>query len=41
MRIFYITSVLGESGGSEIYVRDIIREMARRGHQVTGWTSGP
>src|SRR3989344_9100001 len=41
MRIFYITSVLGESGGSEIYVRDIIREMAKRGHQVCVATTEP
>src|SRR3989344_8339006 len=41
MRIFYITSVLGESGGSEIYVRDIVREMAKRGHQVCVATTEP
>jgi glycosyltransferase involved in cell wall biosynthesis len=41
MKIFYITSVLGESGGSEIYVRDIIMEMAKRGHQVCVATTEP
>ncbi len=34
MRIFYITSVLGDSGGSEIYTRDLLRELLRRGHQL-------
>lgn len=34
MRILYITSVLGDIGGSEIYCRDMIREMAKRGHEV-------
>src|SRR3989338_4859324 len=41
MRIVYITSVLGERGGSEIYVRDIIREMAKRGHEVCVATTEP
>ncbi len=34
MRIFYLTSVLGPKGGSEIYVRDIIAELVKRGHEV-------
>ena len=34
MKIFYITSVLGDSGGSEIYARDIIQELMQRGHEV-------
>ncbi len=34
MKILYITSVLGDIGGSEIYCRDVIKEMAERGHEV-------
>ncbi|MBU2100800.1 glycosyltransferase family 4 protein [Candidatus Micrarchaeota archaeon] len=34
MKILYITSVLGDIGGSEIYCRDIIKEMLRKGHKV-------
>ena len=34
MRIFYITSVLGDSGGSEIYTRDLLLELMRRGHEL-------
>jgi len=34
MKILYITSVLGDIGGSEIYCRDVIKEMLRKGHQV-------
>jgi len=34
VRIFYITSVLGDVGGSEIYCRDLIKEMLNRGHEV-------
>lgn len=41
MRVFYITCVLGDSGGSEIYVRDIIREMAAKGHDVCVATTEP
>ncbi|MEE9323467.1 MAG: glycosyltransferase family 4 protein [Candidatus Aenigmarchaeota archaeon] len=39
MRIFYVTSCLGDSGGSEIYTRDIIKEFIRRGHDVFVFTS--
>lgn len=34
MKILYITSVLGDIGGSEIYCRDIIKEMLKRGNKV-------
>ncbi len=34
MKIIYITSVLGDIGGSEIYCRDIIKEMLRKGHKI-------
>jgi len=34
MKIFYITSVLGDSGGSEIYTRDLLMELQRRGHEL-------
>src|SRR3989338_2558736 len=34
MRIFYLTSVLGDSGGSEIYTRDLLLELMRRGHEL-------
>ncbi len=34
MKIFYLTSVLGDSGGSEIYTRDLINELIKRGHKV-------
>ena len=34
MKIFYITSVLGDSGDSEIYTRDLLRELMRRGHEL-------
>lgn len=34
MRILYITSVLGPKGGSEIYCRDIIKELVARGHNA-------
>lgn len=39
MRILYITSVFGPKGGSEIYCRDIVKEMLRRGHEVALVTS--
>jgi glycosyltransferase involved in cell wall biosynthesis len=39
MRIFYITSVLGDIGGSEIYCRDLIKEMIARGHEVFVFTT--
>ncbi len=41
MRIFYITSVLGDSGGSEIYARDLILELIKRGHEVMVCTTIP
>jgi len=41
MKIFYITSVLGDSGGSEIYTRDLIRELIKRGHKVMVCTPVP
>jgi len=41
MKIFYLTSVLGDSGGSEIYTRDLIRELIRRGHEVMVCTPVP
>ncbi len=34
MKILYITSVLGNIGGSEIYTRDLIKELAKRGHEI-------
>ena len=34
MRIVYITSVLGPKGGSEIYTRDLIKELADSGHTI-------
>jgi glycosyltransferase involved in cell wall biosynthesis len=34
MRIVYITSVLGDVGGSEIYCRDIIKGLAAKGHEL-------
>lgn len=34
MKILYITSVLGNVGGSEIYCRDLIKEMLRKGHKI-------
>ncbi len=34
MKILYITSVLGNIGGSEIYCRDVIKEMLKKGHKV-------
>ncbi len=41
MKIFYITSVLGDSGGSEIYTRDLIRELIKRGHEIMVCTPNP
>ena len=41
MKIFYLTSVLGDSGGSEIYTRDLIRELIRRGHEMVVCTPNP
>ncbi len=41
MKIFYLTSVLGDSGGSEIYTRDLIRELIKRGHEVMVCTPNP
>ncbi len=41
MKILYITSVLGNIGGSEIYCRDVIREMLRRGHKVLVFSTEP
>ncbi|MAG21759.1 MAG: hypothetical protein CL943_00440 [Candidatus Diapherotrites archaeon] len=41
MKIFYITSVLGDSGGSEIYTRDLILELIKRGHEVMVCTTIP
>lgn len=34
MKIFYITSVLGDWGGSEIYARDLLKELQKRGHEL-------
>jgi len=34
MKIFYITSVLGDIGGSEIYTRDLLKELMNRGHEL-------
>jgi len=34
MRIQYITSVLGCYGGSEIYTRDLLTELMKRGHEL-------
>jgi len=41
MKIFYLTSVLGDSGGSEIYTRDLIKELINRGHEVMVCTPVP
>jgi glycosyltransferase involved in cell wall biosynthesis len=41
MRIFYLTSVLGDSGGSEIYTRDLILGLINRGHEVMVCTPVP
>ncbi len=41
MRILYITSVLGDIGGSEIYCRDIIKEMLKKGHKVLVISTAP
>jgi len=41
MKIFYLTSVLGDSGGSEIYTRDLILELISRGHEVCVCTTIP
>lgn len=34
MKILYITSVLGDIGGSEIYTRDLINGLLKKGHEV-------
>lgn len=39
MKIFYITSCVEDSGGSEIYTRDLIMELAKRGHEIFVFTS--
>lgn len=39
MRIFYSTSVLGDVGGSEIYTRDLLTELIRRGHEIFVFTT--
>lgn len=39
MRIFYITSVLGDIGGSEIYTRDLLKELISRGHELFVFTT--
>lgn len=39
MKILYITSVFDVKGGSEIYCRDIISELLKRGHEVALVTS--
>jgi len=39
MKIFYITSVLGDVGGSEIYTRDLLKELIRRGHELFIFTT--
>lgn len=38
MKIFYVTSVLGDIGGSEAYNRDIIKELLKRSHEVSIFT---
>lgn len=38
MRIFYVTQAIGDWGGSEIYSRDIVRELMKRGHDVFVFT---
>lgn len=38
MKIFYVTSVLGDIGGSEVYTRDIIKELLKKGHEVCIFT---
>src|SRR3989338_8121916 len=41
MKIFYITSVLGNRGGSEIYCKDLIQELVRRDHEIVVATTSP
>ncbi len=39
MKIFYVTSVLGDIGGSEIYTRDLLKELIKRGHELFIFTT--
>jgi len=39
VKIFYATSVLGDIGGSEVYTRDLLKELLRRGHELCVFTS--
>jgi glycosyltransferase involved in cell wall biosynthesis len=39
MKIFYVTSVLGDMGGSEIYTRDLLKELIKRGHELFVFTT--
>ncbi|MFH1545298.1 MAG: glycosyltransferase family 4 protein [archaeon] len=39
MKIFYITSVLSDIGGSEIYTRDLLKELINRGHELFVFTT--
>src|SRR3989338_8142652 len=41
MKILYLTSVLGDKGGSEIYTRDLITELADRGNKILVITTEP
>ncbi|MDO8633684.1 MAG: glycosyltransferase family 4 protein [archaeon] len=38
MKIFYATSVLGDIGGSEVYTRDLLKELIKRGHELCVFT---
>lgn len=39
MKIFYATSVLGDGGGSEVYTRDLLNELIKRGHELCIFTT--
>ena len=39
VKIFYVTSVLGDIGGSEVYTRDLLKELIKRGHELSVFTS--
>ena len=41
MKILYLTSVFGDKGGSEIYTRDLIEELAVRGNKILVITTEP
>jgi glycosyltransferase involved in cell wall biosynthesis len=38
MKIFYITQTVDDWGGSEIYTRDLILELEKRGHEIVVFT---